>query len=489
MKNNTQTIARKIFILCSLFFALVANAQAPENIGYQAVIRNASNALVANANVGIRISILQGTATGTAVFSQTQSATTNANGLASITFGVGGFSTGDFAAINWGNGPYFIKTETDPTGGTNYTITSTTQLMSVPYALYAKSSGSVANNNAWGLGGNTGTNVNNFIGTIDDNDVIFKRNSIKSGILGNTNTGFGMYMLNSNTTGINNTANGYQSLYSNTTGNANTAIGFTALAFNNTGFFNTANGHQALYSNTIGENNTSFGKEALYSNISGNSNTALGNYALHENTTANYNVAVGRDALYNITTGGYNTAIGYRAGFNLSNGTVYNTTSIGYLSGQSSQTSNHITIGNGAVTSIGGIVGWTNFSDKRMKTNIQENVPGLNFIKLLKPVTYNFDATKQFALTHKGKKDDTPDYPNKKDIEKIKFSGFLAQDVEAAAKSIGYDFSGVDAPKDANGIYGLRYAEFVVPMVKAIQEQQAIIEKLEAKIKELENKK
>jgi hypothetical protein len=139
---------------------------------------------------------------------------------------------------------------------------------------------------------------------------------------------------------------------------------------------------------------------------------------------------------------------------------------------------NQVRIGNNQITGIGGQVGWSSFSDKRIKTNIQENVPGIKFIKLLKPVTYNFDAAKEYALAHNGKKDDTPDYPGKNDIEKIKFSGFLAQDVEAAAKSIGYDFSGVDAPKDANGIYGLRYAEFVVPMVKAMQEQQAQIEEL-----------
>jgi hypothetical protein len=77
-----------------------------------------------------------------------------------------------------------------------------------------------------------------------------------------------------------------------------------------------------------------------------------------------------------------------------------------------------------------------------------------------------------------GKKDDSADYPGKYDIEKVTQTGFLAQDVEAAAKSIGYDFSGVEAPQDGQGLYKLRYSEFVVPMVKAIQEQQAQIEEL-----------
>ncbi|CAM3794589.1 phage tail protein [Flavobacterium branchiophilum] len=138
MTIKLYTSARKIFILFSFLFFLKGNAQAPEKMSYQAVIRNSSNALVSNANVGIRISILQGTATGTSVYTQTQTAATNANGLVSLTIGDGGFVSGDFVAINWGNGPYFIKTETDPTGGSNYTITSTTQLLSVPFAMYAK---------------------------------------------------------------------------------------------------------------------------------------------------------------------------------------------------------------------------------------------------------------------------------------------------------------------------------------------------------------
>ncbi|WP_394363921.1 phage tail protein [Flavobacterium branchiophilum] len=138
MNIKLYTSSRKIFILFSFLFFLKGNAQAPEKMSYQAVIRNSSNALVSNANVGIKISILQGTATGTEVYSQTQTATTNVNGLVSLTIGEGGFVSGDFVAINWGNGPYFIKTETDPTGGANYTITSTTQLLSVPFAMYAK---------------------------------------------------------------------------------------------------------------------------------------------------------------------------------------------------------------------------------------------------------------------------------------------------------------------------------------------------------------
>ena len=131
------------FILAaSVFLPTQVNAQAPEKMSYQAVVRNASNTLVSSSAVGMRISILQGSANGTAVYVETQTPTSNANGLVSIEIGAGTIISGSIASIDWATGPYFIKTETDPTGGTNYTITANSQLLSVPYALYAKTSGS-----------------------------------------------------------------------------------------------------------------------------------------------------------------------------------------------------------------------------------------------------------------------------------------------------------------------------------------------------------
>ena len=123
--------------LCSQF----GFTQAPESISYQAVIRNANQELVAETTVGVQISILQSTATGNSVYTETHAATTNTNGLLSIAIG-NGTTTDNFASIDWSQGPYFIKTETDLAGGSNYTITGTSQLLSVPFALYAKTSGS-----------------------------------------------------------------------------------------------------------------------------------------------------------------------------------------------------------------------------------------------------------------------------------------------------------------------------------------------------------
>jgi hypothetical protein len=131
---------KKIYsILVALLLTANVFAQAPQKMSYQAVIRKSNNALVISTPVGMKISILQGSATGIAVYVETQTATTNANGLVSLEIGTGTAITGTFAAINWGAGPYFIKTETDPNGGTAYTIAGTNELMSVPYALFSAS--------------------------------------------------------------------------------------------------------------------------------------------------------------------------------------------------------------------------------------------------------------------------------------------------------------------------------------------------------------
>jgi hypothetical protein len=134
---------KKIYILvASICMSATLFAQAPQKMSYQAVVRNSSNQLVTNGNVGMQISILQSSATGTVVYSETHTAVTNVNGLATVQIGGGTLVSGNFSTIDWANGPYFIKTETDPNGGTSYTISGTTQLLSVPYALYAENSGS-----------------------------------------------------------------------------------------------------------------------------------------------------------------------------------------------------------------------------------------------------------------------------------------------------------------------------------------------------------
>jgi len=132
-------------------------AQAPQKMSYQAVIRNSSNALITSTPVGMQISVLQGSAAGTAVYVEMQTPSTNTNGLVSIEIGGGTVVSGNFSTINWANGPYFIKTETDPTGGTAYTITGTNELMSVPYALFS-ANGTPGPAGPQGPAGTNGTN-------------------------------------------------------------------------------------------------------------------------------------------------------------------------------------------------------------------------------------------------------------------------------------------------------------------------------------------
>ena len=125
------------FFLSSFFLLTTTFGQSPASLQYQAVIRNASGAVVANQAVGMRVSILNGTATGTSVYAETHRETTTVNGLLTVKIGAGTVVSGSFESISWGQGPYFIKTETDITGGTNYQLAGTTQLLSVPYALYS----------------------------------------------------------------------------------------------------------------------------------------------------------------------------------------------------------------------------------------------------------------------------------------------------------------------------------------------------------------
>ena len=132
---------KKIFtFLAAVLLTANVFAQTPEKMSYQAIVRNADDELVTNANVNMKISILQGSEEGTAVYVETQTAQTDQNGLISIQIGGDNASivSGDFSAIDWGSDAFYVKTETDPTGGTDYSITGTSQLLSVPYALHAK---------------------------------------------------------------------------------------------------------------------------------------------------------------------------------------------------------------------------------------------------------------------------------------------------------------------------------------------------------------
>ena len=338
---------------------------------------------------------------------------------------------------------------------------------------------------------------------------------------GFANTFIGNDVGYSNTTGDHNTAIGFSALADNTTGDDNAAYGSYALEFNNGGR-NTARGKFSLRYNSSGSGNVACGYSTLYNNYSGSYNIAIGESSLYNNTTGwentavgasalaannnHYNIAVGRSALYSTATAQYNVAVGYNAGRFYDNG--YNNVfvgantdvnGIGYFNviaiGQGTVVggSSVARFGNAATVSYGGWAGWTNVSDGRFKRNVEENVPGVDFILKLRPVTYQLNATGLDAFYHKNDKAGNGlsvegSAVHQKALfekEKITYTGFIAQDVAKAATELGFDFSGVDLPKSENDAFGLRYAEFVVPLVKAVQEQQQIIQQLQKQIDEL----
>jgi hypothetical protein len=305
----------------------------------------------------------------------------------------------------------------------------------------------------------------------------------------NTRWGYGAMLLNcSPIVNYENTALGYSTLVNNC-GNMSTAVGANSMVTYTTGNKNSALGHSTLYSNTSGSNNCAVGNSALYSNLGGSQNVAIGMNALVQNTSGNWNVASGIYSLqintsgqgnsgigaysntYN-TTGSYNTALGYNAG--PSTGALSNTTAIGKDAVVT--VSNKIRLGNASVTVIEGAVAFTP-SDGRFKTNISESdVKGLDFIKKLRPVVYNFDTKKLDEFWRKdlpanaAKSDETTDFTASTAIRQ---SGFIAQEVEIAAKEVGYNFNGLHVPENGNDNYSLAYGQFVVPLVKAVQELSA----------------
>ena len=154
-----KVINNSVYLLIIAFAHFLINssifAQAPQKMSYQAVIRNSNDSLLVSTPVGMRISLVQSSPTGTVVYSETQTASTNANGLVSLQIGMGTALSGTFSGIDWAAGPYYVKTETDLNGGTNYTIISSNEILSVPYALFS-ANGTPGPQGPQGIAGATG---------------------------------------------------------------------------------------------------------------------------------------------------------------------------------------------------------------------------------------------------------------------------------------------------------------------------------------------
>ena len=326
-----------------------------------------------------------------------------------------------------------------------------------------------------------------------------------------------------------NTAIGNEAGYDINTGYFNTCLGDSAGVDMSISIGNTMVGHAAgpatehtNYNTFVGHNsgwdnnrtnanngfnatgNTYHGAYAGFTNRDGSYNLVMGAFADFENTGSPGFGATATQNLYNVGLG-YDVLIGGGANRTVSVGpwarsSANNAVTIGdsarnsgaksiVIGSRSVATgtnsiaigadlnvaaSNKVVVGNSLVTSIGGVVNWTATSDQRFKSNVEENVIGLEFIKNLRPVTYNMDP--QAIENHFGREIPEELKASAAEKAKVRYTGFLAQEVEWAADASGYDFSGIDTPSEGNDAYGIRYAEFVVPLVKAIQEQQEIIE-------------
>jgi hypothetical protein len=336
-----------------ILLAAMGFAQSPQQFNYQGVARdNAGNTLV-NQSVGIQFDLRQTTANGAVVYSEEHAATTNDFGLFNLQVGLGTPSLGTLSSIDWSNGPYFLEVSIDAAGGTNYQSMGVSQLLSVPYALYAETSGSGGVTGATGPQGPTGpqglqgpagadgndgavgatgaqgptgpqgpTGAFTVLEDADSDTKIEVEANADEDIIRFSTAGTEHFTMSSGRLGVLNTGGSvfignYAGRDDDLTDNYNVAVGTLALRSTTTGEFNVSVGTAALTVNVFGSRNTAIGGEALVNNFSTNDNTAVGYHALYTVVSGNGNTAVGSEAGMN-TGGSGNVFIGNEAGKNAS---------------------------------------------------------------------------------------------------------------------------------------------------------------------------
>ena len=468
---------------------------------------------------------------------------TTGDGHIMIGAGAGMFITTSGNSSLWHYNPSLTSTFPPSSGnvviGQGAGFQCTTGLDNIFIGSHAGWSVTNGSNNTF-IGAHSGWNTttgsqNTFLGdasgiktTTGNNNVFLGQQAGRSNTTGSYNTFTGKDAGASNTTGYQNVFYGRYAGYDNTTGHFNTYVGDSSGIDASIVVGNTFVGHAAGSATEYANYNTFVGHNAGWDNNrlnntdDANGNTYVGSDCGYTNRVGEYNIMMGYQADFqqagSRTTGGaktqnnFNIAIGYRAllaqtknhGIMVGNNTyisqdfamaigdsaraagmngiaigrqaqVTASNAIAFGYGTTVGAANEIHVGNAATTFIGGPVNWTATSDQRLKTAVREDVIGLDFINRLRPVTYQFDPAALVnvpeglvgAVQARGE---------------IRYTGFLAQEVEVAAQETGFDFSGVASPRAGEDSYGLRYAEFTVPLVKAVQELSQQVESLEKEL-------
>jgi hypothetical protein len=476
--------------LTAVLIATGAMAQVPEKMSYQAVVRDADNTLLTSQTVGMQISILQGSITGSAVYVETHVPTTNNNGLVSLEIGSGTIVSGVFSTIDWSNGPYFIKTETDPAGGTNYTISGTSQLLSVPYALHAKTAETLS-------------------GVLAEIDPVFAA-SIANGIEDADTTNWNNHTINTDTqldsAGV--TALGFAAgAHTIDTDTQLDSTGVATLGY--VAGMHTIDTDSQLDSTGVAvlgyvagphpividsNNNLFLGNKSGYSNVSGADNVFIGTESGYLNYDGSRNTFLGYDAGYNIHNGSGNVFIGHEAGkyanginnrLIIENENIDSTKALIY--GEFDQ--NHLRINGNvginyqAYNSYGLIVdipdgqtsiytlliygnawasgGTWSTSDVRYKKNVNTFMNALDKLQKLRGVSFDWNIDQ---------------YPELRFSDRNQI-GFIAQEVEEIFPEL--------VKEDHEGYKAIDYSRFTPIIVEAMKEQQQEIEDLQQEIIEL----
>lgn len=482
----------KTLLTCILALsATLSFGQAPDLMTYQAVIRNSSDALIANSPIGVQVSILQGSPTGVAQYIETHTPTSNANGLVTFEIGNGNVVTGNFGSIDWSNGPYFIKTDTDPTGGTVYSISSTTQLLSVPYALHAKTASNVNDADSDPTNEIQNLSVNGTDLTISGGNTVT--------LPGGGNTLDEAY--DQGGAGLGRTITTDAGAVAIVNSGANpTGLDVSSSVMNSTGVLSTHSGIGVpLRAESTNPSNT-------FSAIQANTNSSTANNAaiLGNNSGAGYGVtgqipstATGEAGVYGSnlrTTGGYGVlGIGYNgtvgqsafgSGFGIygsntaTTGTAIGTYGIGFngIYGQTTDVTNgwsgYFTQDIGVDGSGYSVGGWFTASDRRLKSNFQAIESPLERLLRLNGFSY--------TITTKSKPVDGDMI-----VSTTQQYGVIAQEVEEVFPEMVQEKALFNNAGDDTVYKTVNYDQLIPVLIESIRELNEKVEKLEEEIEVL----